>query len=147
MKPSRTKKCLIALSVILAIYGGAWAYVWWGPPKLRLVKQHDQAFAFANDVHALVASHSGRMPISWAELEQWQLEANGIIKWSKRGTSSRLQLVAPPIEVIDYVPQYIRVIDPDLKEMEDYINRRIDAATPDSKSSAAELSAKAYLPS
>ncbi len=80
-------------------------------------------------------------------MEKWQLEANGVIKWSEEGTSGRLKLLRPPIEVIDYVPQYIRVIDPDLKEMEDYINLRIEAADSNSTSPAEKLRAKAYLPS
>ena len=122
------KKWIIALFVILAIYAGAWSYAWWGPPQLRLVEKHDKALTFANDLHALITNHSGKMPSNWVELEKWQMESNGVVKWSEEGTSNRLKLLSPPIEVIDNVPQYIRAIDPDLKAVEDYINLRIDAA-------------------
>ena len=102
--------------------------MWWGPPKLRLVKKYDKAFTFANDLHELILNHSGRLPGDWAELEQWQLEVNGTVKWTEEGTSERIELLSFPYETIETVPQYIRVIDPDLEKMEDYINLRIDAA-------------------
>ena len=113
---------------ILGVYAGAWSYVWWGPPKLRLVKKYDKAFTFANDVHDLIIQRSGRLPVDWAELEKWQIEEHGTAKWTEKGTSQRLLLLPSPYETIDNVPQYIRVIDPDLKKMEDYINFRIDDA-------------------
>ncbi len=141
------KKWLVALVIILAVYAGAWSYIWWGPPQLRLVKKHESAFSFANDVHALIANNSGRLPNSWAELEKWQIKESGTVKWTEKGTSTRLLLLFSPYEIIDNVPQYIRVLDPDLKAMEDYINLRIDAACANAEGRSARLKALDHFPS
>lgn len=122
------RKWIIAFFVIIALYAGAWSYVWWGPPQLRLTSKYDLAFKFANNIHVLVAKNSGRLPVNWAEFETWQQVEDGAVIWTEEGTSSRLMLLRPPFEIIDNIPRYIRVIDPDLKKMEDYINLRIDDA-------------------
>ncbi len=122
------RKWIIAFLAIIALYAGAWSYVWWGPPQLRLTAKYDLAFNFANNFHILIANNSGRLPEDWEEFEKWQMHENGSVRWTEEGTSSRLKLLSPPFEIIDNVPQYIRVIDPDLKKMEDYINMRIDDA-------------------
>jgi len=122
------KKWMLGFAAVTVLFSGLWSFAWWGPPKLRLVEKHGMSLEFAKTLHHLIESHSGRLPNDWEEFEQWQSQGYGVVRWSAEGTARRMKILDPPFKVIDGIPQIIRVIDPDLKAMEDYINIRVDYA-------------------
>ena len=122
------KKWIIVLAVLIALLGGGFAYLWWGPPKLRLVAAGDRTAAFASDLCDFVLQNNGRLPDDWGEFERLEAKASGNIRWTATDTSKRLRILSEPNAVVDGVPRFIEVIDRDIKGMESHINHRIEQA-------------------
>jgi hypothetical protein len=122
------KKWIIALVLLLVLVGGGFSFLWWGPPKLRLVLLGDITAAFAADLRDFVLQHSGRLPTDWKEFEKWETERDGDTRWPADVSDRMMELLSPPENVLGDYPRYVRVIDPDIKVMERYINSSIYSA-------------------
>ena len=116
------KKWITILAVLVALIGGGFSYLWWGPPKLRLVMLGDITAAFASDLHDFVLAHSGRLPIDWKEFEEWETQKDGKTRWRADVSARVVELLSTPDGALGDCPRYIRVIDPDIKGMEHHIN-------------------------
>jgi hypothetical protein len=121
------KKFLIALGVVLAVLIGGWCWIWWGM-GFRQVYLGDTAAVFAGDLADFVTAHNGNLPADWSTFEAWQTKRDGETRWEARATSERVQLLQPPYATTNDIPVYVRVIDPDIKGLEDSINQRVYVA-------------------
>ena len=81
--------------------------------------------AFAADVSAFVSKHEGRLPSDWNEFTIWMKSDMSSARWKTAELEKRFQLKIPAQRQTPDVPTYIEVIDPHLKNMQDYINRVI----------------------
>ena len=99
--------------------------MWCGPPKLRLVLKGDITAAFASDLHDFVLQHAGRVPGNWKEFGDWTTNRHGKTRWWADVSGRMMELLPQPDNALADYPRYIRVIDPDIKPMESYINRMI----------------------
>ena len=116
------KKWIIAIAVLVALLGGGFAYLWWGPPKLRLVLLGDITAAFASDLHDFVLAHNGRLPGDWKEFEKWETEKDGKTRWPADVSARVVELLSSPDDALGDCPRYVRIMDPDIKGMEHHIN-------------------------
>lgn len=122
------KKTNIVLILILVALVSGIAYVWWGPPNLRLVYFGDLTAAFAGDLHDFVVQNSGHLPTDWQEFERWEIKTHGKKRWGADDTSKRMRILREPYAVSNDIPRFIEVTDPDIKGMEAYINRFVENA-------------------
>lgn len=122
------KKWLTGLILLFVLIAGGFSFIWWGPPKLRLVALGDVTVVFAHDLHDYVLQHSGNLPADWKVFEKWQTEKGGKTRWPAAGTARIMQLLPEPDDALGDYPRYVRVIDPEIKPMERTINRLIYVA-------------------
>jgi hypothetical protein len=123
------RKILVVLAVLLVIVVGGLCYVWWGV-GIRDVWIGDTAAMFAGDVGKYVAAHGGNMPGNWKEFEDWCRQERGSRQWIAEEIQKRVELQKVPYEVVDGLPRYVRITDPQLKNMESFINRGIHGSRP-----------------
>lgn len=113
--------------ILVAVVSGI-AYVWRGPPNLRVVYFGDLTAAFAGDLHDFVLQNSGSLPADWQEFERWEVKTYGKKRWGASDTSKRMRIMREPYDISSDVPRFIEVTDPDIKGMEAYINREVENA-------------------
>jgi hypothetical protein len=119
------KKTIIVLALLVAIIGGGFCYVWWGPPKLWRIHLGDITAAFAEDLRVYVLQHDGHLPANWVEFENWCTKKDGKNRWPAEYSDRYFELLQKPDNALAEYPRYVRVIDPDFKPMESHINRMI----------------------
>lgn len=122
-----TKSNIVLILILVAVVSGT-AYVWWGPPNLRLVYFGDLTASFAGDLHDFVFQSAGRLPTDWQEFERWEVKTHGRKRWGASDTSKRMRIMREPYDISSDVPRFIEVTDPDIKGMEVYINREVENA-------------------
>lgn len=122
-----TRSNTITVLIVVAVVTGL-AYVWRGPPNLRLVYFGDLTAVFAKDLHDFVLQNSGRLPADWQDFERWEVKTRGKARWTAKDTSKRMLILREPYDVSNDVPRFIEVTDQDIKGMEVYINRQVENA-------------------
>ena len=122
------KKWIMAVVLLVAVVGGGFSYLWWGPPKLRLVARGGIAAAFTHDLHEFVLQHEGRLPTDWKEFEEWETEQDGETRWPAEASAKRFEILSPPDHALGHCPRFVRVTDPDLMWMEERINAWVNGA-------------------
>jgi len=114
----------ILLPAIVVVLG---SFAYWQYCIVPIV-HGDITAAFAADVSGFVSKHEGRLPSDWNEFATWMKSDMSSTRWKASELEERFQLKIPEQRQTPDVPTYIEVIDPDLKNMQDYINRLVHNA-------------------
>lgn len=118
------KKIFKILTAIILILAATWATVWYGCDVRSIVAGNTVA-VLANNIGTFVQSNDGRLPRDWGEFEKWWQSREGKTRWPSNETAKRIEFQSEPYFVSNEVPRYVLIKDPDIKGMEDYVNRRI----------------------
>jgi hypothetical protein len=119
---SRVVSHLIPLFVVFAILG------WLLYPALAPVRG-DITGAFAADVSDFVKAHHGALPTDWEQFVEWSKASRDHCRWTETELQKRFLIHISRVTNQANPPEYIRVLDPKLVRMQDYINRRVHNAT------------------
>jgi hypothetical protein len=88
----------------------------------------DTTAAFAGDLAEYVSAHNGMLPTNWTEFAEWMKKTKESARWKAVELERRFAIRIPRQHEGATPPVYIEVIDPQLRNMQDFINRAIQNA-------------------
>jgi hypothetical protein len=88
----------------------------------------DITAAFAEDLYQYVVASNGNLPRNWEDFLVWEDQQKNSSRWKNDDLTKRFLIKETHVYPGMTEHKYIEVLDPSIKSMEGYINRRIQEA-------------------
>ena len=140
------KKVAIVLGLVFAILAAVGAYVY---SVTRPIVLGDITASWASSVRDYAIAHDATLPKTWSEFVAWEKAKDPGYGITSDEMEKRFRILERDLRKGTDSTRYIEIIDPDLKKMEDFVNRTVRSAaydTPPEKQDAQTVDNQRNVP-